>query len=122
MMVLRSFLPVGQGAFYLEQFRIGDEKINIIYDCGSSTSFEILRKRITENLSSGSSIHAVFISHFDEDHINGLPYLLSNYKVKNLFLPLITENERKTIICDMRTISYDYCSGSAAVEDSRRNW
>ena len=98
MMILRSFLPVGQGAFYLEQFRIEDKKINIIIDCGSSTSIEILKKRITENLSSESLIHAVFISHFDEDHFNGLYYLLSNYTVKNLFLPLITENERKTIL------------------------
>ena len=32
--MIRSFLPVGQGAFYTEQFDCG---MNIVYDCGSST-------------------------------------------------------------------------------------
>ena len=39
-------------------------------------------------------IDAVFISHFHEDHINGLDYLLSHYTVKKLFLPLLTEIEK----------------------------
>ena len=37
-MMIRSFLPVGQGAFYCEQFmwNFETERINIVYDCGSS--------------------------------------------------------------------------------------
>ena len=39
-MMIRSFLPVGQGAFYCEQFmwNFETERINIVYDCGSSTN------------------------------------------------------------------------------------
>ena len=36
-MMHRIFVPVGQGAFYLEKFEIGEEKFNIVYDCGTST-------------------------------------------------------------------------------------
>lgn len=39
-MMIRSFLPVGQGAFYRETFKINGDKINIIYDCGSATDIK----------------------------------------------------------------------------------
>ena len=99
--MIRSFLTVGQGACYLEQFRIYENnkygRINIMYDCGSSSSLESLKTCLSDNLDDGETIHAVFISHFDEDHINGLPFLLEKYSVKNLFIPLITEEEKKIL-------------------------
>lgn len=99
-MMIRSFLPVGQGACYMERFRDvdnDDHNITVLYDCGSSTSVDHLKKCLRDNLSDGSTIHAVFISHFDEDHINGLPFILENYDVKHLFIPLITEDELNVI-------------------------
>ena len=95
-MMMRSFLPIGQGACYLERFEIKDDEgqnITILYDCGSSTSLKLLENCLNERIKDGSTIHAVFISHFDEDHINGLPYIIKNYRVRNLFVPLITEEE-----------------------------
>ena len=89
----RKFLPAGQGACYLEQFEDGGAVINVMYDCGSATSLYSLQSAIENHIRTGSDIHAVFISHFDEDHINGLPFLTDNYNVKNLFVPLLTENE-----------------------------
>lgn len=41
-MMLRSFLPVGQGAFYFERFEYDKDRINIIYDCGSLTDVSIV--------------------------------------------------------------------------------
>ena len=35
--MIRSFLPVGQGAFYTERFNNVDGPINVVYDCGSYT-------------------------------------------------------------------------------------
>lgn len=94
-MMIRSFLSVGQGAFYCEQFKtdIFSEKINVIYDCGSD-NVEMVHEQIQNNFEKGEIIHAVFISHLDNDHINGLPYLLKYCKVKKIFFPLI---ERKNI-------------------------
>lgn len=96
-MMIRSFLPVGQGAFYCEQFgrRSGKERINIIYDCGSSSNEKYVKRQIKSNFEKGEVIHALFISHLDDDHTNGIPILLDHCKVKNMFFPLVTEADQK---------------------------
>lgn len=93
--MIRSFLPVGQGAFYCEQFGsiYGGEKINVIYDCGSSTGVDLVETQIRECFQKGETIHAVFLSHLDQDHINGLPYLLKYCRVEKIFFPLITKSD-----------------------------
>lgn len=88
--MIRSFLPVGQGAFYTEQFENG---VNVVYDCGSSTSRSAIERQIECTFDEGEEIQAVFISHLHEDHINGLPYLLSRCHVKALYLPFLTDEE-----------------------------
>lgn len=99
-MMIRSFLPVGQGAFYCEQFMgaFETERINIVYDCGSSTNVKLVEEQIKNNFEKDEIIHAVFISHFDNDHINGIPFLLKYCKVKKIFFPLLTESNGKYII------------------------
>lgn len=98
-MMIRSFLPVGQGAFYLESFeRYKEQPINIVYDCGSLSGEHIVKAEIRNNFQEKETINAVFISHLHRDHINGLPYLLQYCNVKNIFLPLITEENRKWLL------------------------
>ena len=96
--MIRSFLPVGQGAFYLEQFACESGTVNVVYDCGSSTDLSIVEAEIRSNFKKDEEIAAVFISHFDSDHINGLPYLLQYCKVNHLFFPVITEENRELIL------------------------
>ena len=96
--MIRSFLPVGQGAFYLEQFRNGKEKINVIYDCGSGTDINLVNKQIDDAFEPGETVHAVFISHLHEDHVNGLPHLLKRCRVQRLFFPLLTEESKILLI------------------------
>lgn len=88
--MIRSFLPVGQGAFYTEQFDCG---MNIVYDCGSSTGKSAVEKQIADTFEPREKIQAVFISHLHEDHINGLPFLLSYCCVEKIYLPFLTEEE-----------------------------
>ena len=92
MTMIRTFQPVGQGAFYTEQFSKDDgEAFNMVYDCGSdSLDQQSLSGVIKNSFPQGSIIDAVFISHFDSDHVNGLPELMRNFKVRKIFLPLIT--------------------------------
>ena len=87
MIMLRSFLPVGQGSFCLEQFKNGENKINIVYDCGTSTKSFDINKEIRANFDKGEDILLVFISHLHEDHVNGLEYLLNYCNVKNIIFP-----------------------------------
>ena len=92
MTMTRTFQPVGQGAFYTEQFSKDDGgTFNVVYDCGSdSLDIQSLSKVIKKSFPKESVIDAVFISHFDSDHVNGLPELMRNFKVTKIFLPLIT--------------------------------
>lgn len=98
-MMIRSFLPVGQGAFYCEQFeRVhSKERINVIYDCGSLTDVRLVEQQIKRTFQQNETIHALFISHLDEDHINGIPFLLKYCRVKKIFFPLITSSNAKYI-------------------------
>lgn len=99
MKMLRSFIPVGQGAFYCEQFmnEESNETINIVYDCGSKSK-SIIEKQIENTFDKGETIHAVFISHFHYDHISGLEHLLEYCDVKIVFLPMVTD-ENKIVLC-----------------------
>lgn len=96
--MIRSFLPVGQGAFYLEQFRLGKEKINVVYDCGSTTDINLVNEQIDDAFAPGETIHAVFISHLHEDHMNGLPHLLKRCRVKRLFFPFLTKESKILLV------------------------
>ncbi len=99
----RNFLPVGQGAFYCEDFAYNNngktENLFVVYDCGSRSkdSSNILEQLIKTEFVEGAEIAAVFISHFHSDHVNGLEKLLKHCNVHNIFLPLVTE-ENRTII------------------------
>ncbi len=97
MRMIRSFQSVGQGAFYCEKFReySSDEDLNVIYDCGSLTDKLIVEREIRNNFNKGETIQAVFLSHLDEDHINGIPFLLKYCNVKKIYFPLITEENRQ---------------------------
>lgn len=100
MKMMRSFLPVGQGAFYCERFKLnsGDKDfINVVYDCGSLRNPKRVEKQIKAKFHEGETIHAVFISHLHDDHINGLEFLLKYCNVKNIFFPLTNRNG-KTIL------------------------
>ena len=60
-----------------------------LIDCGEGTQVELRRHKIKFN-----QIKHVFISHLHSDHINGLEFLSGFCKVKRVFMPLLTENEK----------------------------
>ena len=94
----RCFHPIGQGAFYTEKFfdfdRDRNNFFNVVYDCGTETSQKTIVSEIKSCFTFKEQIDAVFISHFHNDHVNGLKYLIDYCDVKNIFLPLLTEEEK----------------------------
>jgi Metallo-beta-lactamase superfamily len=88
--MIRIFHAIGQGAFYTEFFK----DFIAVYDCGSDNNIDLIRSRINATFKQGTKIDAIFISHFHEDHVNGLEYLLNYCKVHRLFLPLLTEDKK----------------------------
>lgn len=92
--MVRTFHPVGQGAYYTEQFLRGGRPVfTMAYDCGStSLTSEELARVVRTSLPKGTEVDAVFISHFDSDHVNGLPEMLSAFHVRQLFLPFLSDS------------------------------
>ncbi len=84
-MVFKRILhPVGQGAFFTEQFLDESGKVvyNVVYDCGSFTSQPMLLEyEIRNTFEKNAHIDLLFISHFDEDHVNGLMTLQNRTKI-----------------------------------------
>lgn len=85
----RTFHPVGQGAFYSEEFELPDNgRFRIVYDCGSKTlSKSDLKRRIKSDFAGDMNVDILFISHFDEDHISGVEFL----KPKTVVVPFLSE-------------------------------
>lgn len=84
-MVFKRILhPVGQGAFFTEQFYDESGKVlyNVVYDCGSFTSQpNLVEYEIRNTFERNAHIDLLFISHFDEDHVNGLMTLQCQTKI-----------------------------------------
>lgn len=96
----RTFHPVGQGAFYSEEFELPDHgRFRIVYDCGSRTlSKSALEKRIKSDFAGDMNVDILFISHFDEDHINGVEFL----KPKTVVVPFLSEAQILLLtLCNM---------------------
>lgn len=95
MIVSRIIHPVGQGALYTESIKTNGKCYNIVYDCGSTTSYKvnrgkpILQAEIETFYDKNENIDLLFISHFDYDHVNGLKYLKDHCNIKRVIMPLI---------------------------------
>ena len=87
----RTFFPVGNGIFCLELF---ENRHAIVYDCGS-TSKERVKCRVSKlaDRNDIDVIDYVFVSHFHEDHVNGLPMLLEKFDVRRVVMPLMSEED-----------------------------
>ncbi|WP_206770221.1 MBL fold metallo-hydrolase, partial [Vibrio owensii] len=97
--MLRSFHPVGQGAFYTEEF----SGFTAVYDCGtdtivgtgkSATRENTIKKEIFSVFNNNARINVLFISHFHQDHVNGLQCLLSRCNVDYIVLPYLQDFAR----------------------------
>lgn len=97
-MIIRTFHPVGQGAFYSERH----DGFNIVYDCGTewkNRNNPKYKNVVTQSFSEEDTIDILFISHFDCDHISLIEKLIDSVKeIKNVVLPLLHEVEINLLI------------------------
>ena len=96
----RTFHPVGQGAFYSEQFRSenGDD-FRIVYDCGTKTRQGKVHpvKVIQDAFKDSKPIDILFNSHFDKDHVSMISELLSQHAILCVVLPLLPVEEKAVL-------------------------
>lgn len=81
----RWVCPVGQGGFAVES--IGG--YTVVYDCGSVSSQPSLDFFVNLILNRYPHVDALFLSHFDKDHVNGLNFLLQRKSVLIAYTPVI---------------------------------
>lgn len=98
MRIVRTFHPVGQGAFYSERFYDDNQQDaihNIVYDCGTLLGYiRNAKKVVSKAFDKNDVIDYLFISHLDYDHISLVDTLLSSVGgVRNIVLPLIAIDE-----------------------------
>ena len=111
MKLIRTFHPVGQGAFYSEEFFDTNGKclFRVVYDCGSLKSCKLqknsegrlltrhdIEKRVSDAFLDDHGIDLLFISHLDDDHVNLIPFFepFQNRQIRRVVLPLLTAEER----------------------------
>lgn len=94
------FLDVGQGDCIIVQTRSGE---NYLFDCGSTSRKDVGRYVLLPYLKYCGirRLDAVFVSHPDEDHVNGIKELLAmreenGISVLQLVLPAIEATERES--------------------------
>lgn len=86
MQVTRTFGKVGQALFSVER----RENVVIVYDCGFGAGMKNkIGDVIKDLIKPEERVKALFISHYDKDHINGVQELLNYCNVEHLFLPLV---------------------------------
>ena len=98
--VKRTFHTVGQGAFFTEQFYSDDATTllyNVVYDCGSrSKGIKTQMERSIRNVfHDKKEIDVLFLSHFDDDHINFVKTLKDNGHLSGtkIFIPMLAAEE-----------------------------
>lgn len=94
---IRIIHPIGQGAFYSEQIEYNDSNYNVVFDCGSwrnPNPTKNLKSEVSSRFNKGDEIEILFISHFDNDHVNGVQTLIKHgIKIKNIVIPLVEEKD-----------------------------
>jgi beta-lactamase superfamily II metal-dependent hydrolase len=108
MELIRTFHPVGQGAFYTERHNFNGTDFTIVYDCGSTTlKGRKLERKIESTFPKDQQIDILFISHFHADHINGIEALAKHCKIKRVVMPFLDE-DAKTLIRVNNLIDSNY--------------
>lgn len=92
--ILRIVHPVGQGGFVSET--VLDSGFTVVFDCGckAKNSIGLLTREINNLKHSASSIDRLVVSHFDEDHVNGLSLLVSAIPIREVLIPFIPKEFR----------------------------
>lgn len=100
-----NFENSGQGLFYNGKI----DQFNIVYDCGSENYIQlkdcIEKYKNTWDSKRGNKLDLLILSHFHDDHINGLNYLLENTKLGTVVFPYMDPVEKLYLLNKEKLIS-----------------
>ena len=90
----RTIHPVGCAQFITESFFY--DRIHVVMDCGmgrGNNPTKRLEQLVDNYFASHAHIDHLFVSHFDNDHYNGIQYLISKQLIDNnttVYIPLLS--------------------------------
>ena len=93
----RTQYPIGQGCFHAGDIRWTDEvsgfpeDFHYVYDCGSSDGSAVLEDAIVAWRSQAHRLDALFVSHLDADHVNGIDRLLGSVTAQTVYIPYLDD-------------------------------
>lgn len=96
--IVRTFHPVGQGAFYSERFFVkgqSNAQFNVVYDCGTGYGYVTKSQQVvSQSFTKDDVIDYLFLSHLDYDHISLAKYLMQNVRrVNNIVMPFMYDDD-----------------------------
>jgi len=91
----RTFHPIGHGAFYTEVYKSKNGVVNVVYDCGTQHRINKDNKAIVKAaFDKDSTIDILFISHYHSDHVKLIGELKSNFMIKMVIMPYLSDIEK----------------------------
>ena len=113
MRIVRTFHPVGQGAFYTEKLYDDDNSVRhiMVFDCGVAWGrVSKARHLVKHAFKDTDTIDYLFISHLDYDHISLASTLLDSvHQVRHIVLPLISEEDLEIALALHRIAGHANC-------------
>lgn len=105
------FNNIGQGLFYSGKITCDDNKSDcyVVYDCGTLDGLDDHFKSVLKSALPHQNSHLalLMISHFDADHVNGIPFLLKRVsRIDTIIMPYLTIEER-ALIASMSDVKDD---------------
>jgi len=91
--VIRVQWPVGQGCFATGMIEAAGGAIHYVYDCGAR-SVSNLEPIVAAYARRVPRIDALFVSHLDGDHVDGLDTLLARLDATTVYLPYLSASQR----------------------------
>lgn len=105
-----KFHPVGQGCFYSGDIINNNhkKKFTLVFDCGTISSKKYLDNSISVFKSTHDKIDLLIISHFDEDHVNGVAELLNGISCDTVIIPYYSPLLRLGLFASNESSNPDY--------------
>ena len=115
--VLRTQWAVGNGFFHSGHIASKRSTIDYVYDCGALSprvNQDALSREIAELARRIETVHFMFISHFDFDHVSGIAELASVVRIRKFVIPLVPPAER--LLLFVRNLVDDPSDGGPRAE------
>lgn len=97
--ISRTQWAVGNGFFHSGNVSTVGFEVNYVYDCGARSDAQIELARETEEFRRRvERVDFMFVSHFEFDHVSGIPLLTDRIDIERFVIPLVPSVERLFIL------------------------